>query len=92
MTQWLKKWTNNRFRTCKGKQVKDRDLLERAAGLVTQLLCRFRVEVEWVWDDGTGEDGEFAEMMVEAVLDEIEGASGDENANVLIWENWERGV
>lgn len=73
--------------------VKDRDLLERALGLVTQLRWRFRVQVEWVWDDGTGEDdGEFAEMMVEAVLDEIEGASGDEGRIVLVWEIWERGV
>lgn len=92
MTQWLSKWTNNGFRTCKGKKVKDRDLLERALGLVTQLRWRFRVQVEWVWDDGTGEDGEFAEMVVEAVLDQIEGASGNEDGIAMIWENWERGV
>lgn len=67
-------------------------MLERALGLVTQLRCLFRVQVEWVWDDGTGEDGEFAEMVVEAVLDVIEGASGDEDGIVMVWENWERGV
>ena len=94
MTQWLWKWVNNGFRTCKGKEVKDRDLLERALGLWMQLLLRFvgKVEVEWVWDDGTGEDGQFTEMVVEVVLDEMEGVEGDEDENLVIWESWERAV
>ena len=31
-------------------------------------------------------------MVVEAVLDESEGASGNEDGIAMIWENWERGV
>lgn len=88
MTQWWRKWLRNGFKNYRGREIKDRDLVERALLLEREVLERARM-VEWVCV--TKREIEVAGKVVKGMLDKMEGRGEDEgDSDEPIWEAWEK--
>lgn len=88
MTQWCWKWARNGFRTRRGREVVDRDLIERALLLEGEVLRAGTVE--WVWVP-RGRNGAVG-AVVEGVLDGMEFGSEDEDGDEPVRRpEWEGG-
>ena len=87
MTEWWRKWLQNGFKNYRGREIKDRDLVERALLLEREVLERART-VEWVCIM-KGENG-IARKVVGGILDKMEGRGQNEgDSDEPIWEDWE---
>ncbi|CAF9928220.1 MAG: hypothetical protein ALECFALPRED_003982 [Alectoria fallacina] len=87
MTEWCQKWMRNGFRSSRGREVANRDLIERALLLEGDVLGAGTVD--WVWVPRSR--NEVAEAVVDGVLDEMEPGYEDSGSDSPIRASWERG-
>ena len=72
MTQWCQKWRNNGFTNSSGYEVANRDLIERALELESDLLEHGNVHWEWI----PRSDNTVVDEAVNDEMDEMAGYSG----------------
>ena len=77
----------NGFRSSRGREVANRDLIERALLLEGDVLGAGTVD--WVWVPRSR--NEVAEAVVDGVLDEMEPGYEDSGSDSPIRASWERG-
>lgn len=69
MTQWCQKWQNNGFINSSGYEVTNRDLIERALDLESDILQHGNVHWEWI----SRSDNTVADEAVNDEMDEMAG-------------------
>lgn len=87
MTQWCWKWMRNGFRNQRGREISNRDLIEKALVLEGEVLGAGTVEWRWVPRAQNGE----AEDVVNGVLDEMEPGYEASDSDAPIWGSRKRG-
>lgn len=68
MTDWYRKWQSNGFINARGYEVENRDLIEKALELESDILDHGKVNWEWI----PRSDNTEADEAVNDELDEVE--------------------
>ena len=81
MTDWSLKWIKNGFQNARGREVADRDLIERALFLEGSVLGKGTVDWVWLPRSQIGEVG----AVVDGLLDEMEPGYEDPDSDAPFW-------
>ena len=84
MTEWYRKWQNNGFINSLGNEVANRDLIERALALESDILDHGNVIWEWTpRSDNTAADEAANDEMdaMDGAMDETSDGSSDESSD-----------
>ena len=87
MTQWCFRWMRNGFQNHRGREIANRDLVEKALLLEGEVLAAGTVDWVWVPRDRNG----VAHAVVNGELDQMEPGYVNSDSDAPIRPAWERG-